>query len=85
MQTNFLNPHTHYDAAWAFSKDEYLQINERILEEATGLMENSEFKFCLEQTFLLKHIEEKHPSLFRRLKKMIKAGKLEIVTLKLNF
>jgi len=79
MQTIYLTPHTHYDAAWAFTKEEYFQINERILEEATQLMETSEFKFCLEQTFLLKHIEEKHPGLFRRLKKMIEAGKLEIV------
>jgi len=51
MRTIYLTPHTHYDAAWAFTKEEYFRINERILEEA------SEFKFCLEQTFLLKHIE----------------------------
>jgi len=79
MRTIYLTPHTHYDAAWAFTKEEYFRINERILEEALGLMETSEFKFCLEQTFLLKHIEATHPSLFRRLEKMIKAGKLEIV------
>lgn len=79
MRTIYLTPHTHYDAAWVFSKEEYFEINERIIEEAVGLMETSEFKFCLEQTFLLKHIEDKHPSLFQRLKKMIKAGKLEIV------
>ena len=85
MWTIYLTPHTHYDAAWAFTKEEYIRINERILEEAVRLMETSEFKFCLEQTFLLKHIEEKRPSLFRKLKKMVKTGKLEIVTLKLEF
>ena len=85
MQTIYLTPHTHYDAAWAFSKEEYLEINERILEEAAGLMESSEFKFCVEQTYLLKQIEGKNAGLFGRLKKMIKAGKLEIVTLKLEF
>ena len=79
MQTIYLVPHTHYDAAWAFTKGEYLQINERILEEATRLMETSEFKFCLEQTFLLNQISKRNHNLFQRLKKMIKAGKLEIV------
>jgi len=79
MQTIYLTPHTHYDAAWVFTKEEYLQINERILEEATSLMETSEFKFCLEQTFLLNQINKRNPNLFRRLKKMIKARKLEIV------
>ena len=79
MQTIYLVPHTHYDAAWAFTKEEYLQINETILEEAARLMETSEFKFCLEQTFLLNQISKRNHNLFQRLKKMIKAGKLEIV------
>ncbi len=79
MQTIYLVPHTHYDVAWAFSKEEYLKINEAILEEASGLMETSEFKFCLEQTFLLNEISKRNHNLFQRLKKMIKAGKLEIV------
>jgi len=79
MQTIYLTPHTHYDAAWVFTKEEYLQINERIVEEAVGLMETSEFKFCLEQTFLLNQISKRNPNLFQRLKKMIKARKLEIV------
>ena len=79
MQTIYLVPHTHYDAAWAFTKEEYLQINETILEEAARLMETSEFKFCVEQTFLLNQISKRNHNLFQRLKKMIKAGKLEIV------
>ncbi len=79
MQTIYLTPHTHYDAAWVFTKEEYLQINERILEEATKLMETSEFKFSLEQAFLMKEIGKRNPKLFQRLKKMIKAEKLEIV------
>ena len=79
MRTIYLTPHTHYDAAWIFTKEEYLRINERIIAEATDLMETSEFKFCLEQTFLLNQISKRNPKLFQRLKKMIKAGKLEIV------
>jgi len=79
MPTIFLVPHTHYDVAWAFSKEEYLEINETILEQALKLLETPEFKFCIEQTFLLKEIEKRNPSLFQRIKKMVKAGKLEIV------
>ena len=47
MQTIYLVPHTHYDVAWAFSKEEYLRINEAILKEAMELMKDPEFKFCL--------------------------------------
>ncbi len=79
MQTIYLVPHTHYDIAWAFTKEEYLKINEAILEEALRLMETSEFKFCLEQTFLLKEVEKRNPDVWQRIKKMIEAGKLEIV------
>ena len=79
MQTIYLVPHTHYDVAWAFTKEEYLKINEAIIEEALRLMQAPEFKFCLEQTFLLKEIEKRNPNLWQRMKKMIKAGKLEII------
>ena len=64
MQTIYLVPHTHYDVVWAFSKEEYFQVSESILEEALRLMENSEFKFCIEQTFLLKEIEKGTPPTF---------------------
>jgi alpha-mannosidase len=79
MPTAYLVPHTHYDVAWAFSKEEYLRINESILEQALKLMKHREFRFCLEQTFLLKEMETRNPTLFKGIKKMIKAGRLEIV------
>ncbi len=79
MPTAYLVPHTHYDVVWAFSKEEYLKINEAILEQALRLMKNPEFKFSLEQTFLLKEMEKRSPSLFQRLKKKVKAGKCEII------
>jgi hypothetical protein len=34
MQVIYLVPHTHYDVAWAFSRQDYLAINEKILEQA---------------------------------------------------
>ena len=79
MQTIYLVPHTHYDVVWAFTKEEYLRINESILEDALTLMETSDFKFCIEQTFLLQKIEKRNPELWRRIHNMIRSGKLEIV------
>ncbi len=79
MQTIYLVPHTHYDVAWAFSKEEYLQINETILQQVLEMMKVPEFKFCLEQTYLLEAIEERNPELWLGLKEMIKKGKLEII------
>ncbi|MCK4368386.1 MAG: hypothetical protein KAV68_01765 [Dehalococcoidales bacterium] len=79
MPTAYLVPHTHYDVAWAFSKEEYLKINEAILEQALRLMKKPEFKFCLEQTFLLKEMEKRNPPISKRITKMIKEGKCEIV------
>lgn len=79
MKTIYLVPHTHYDVAWAFTKEDYLQINEEILKEALELMSSSDFKFCIEQTFLLQEIERRNPKLWLELKERIKEGKLEIV------
>ncbi len=79
MQTIYLVPHTHYDVAWAFSKEEYLKINEGILQRVMELMKTSEFRFCLEQTFLLEAIEERNPELWSELKEMIKQGRIEVV------
>ncbi|MFC2000986.1 alpha-mannosidase [Chloroflexota bacterium] len=79
MQTVYLVPITHYDVVWAFNKEEYLQINESIIEDALAIMENSDFKFCVEQTFLLQEIEKRNPELWQRIHKMIKASKFEIV------
>ena len=79
MRTIYLVPHTHHDVAWFFTKEEGFQIMERNLEEATSLMETSEYKYSVEQTWLFDQISKRNPNLFQRLKKMIKAGKLEII------
>ncbi len=80
MKTIYLVPHTHYDVAWAFSREDYFQINERILQEVLEIMKGEpRFKFCLEQTFLLKEIESRNPELWLGLREMIKQGRLEIV------
>ena len=54
----FLVPHTHYDAIWVFNKEDYYYINiELILKQALDLIKKTDYKFLIEQTFLLEHIE----------------------------
>jgi len=80
MQTIYLVPHSHYDVAWAFTKEDYLQINETILQQAVDLMKKyPEYKFSWEQIFPLKVLEERNPVLWSEIKEMIQRGKLEIV------
>jgi len=79
MKKIYLVPHTHYDVAWAFTKEEYLKINEGILKKVVELMKIPRFKFCLEQAFLLQAMEERNPELWSKLKELIKEGRIEIV------
>ena len=37
IQTIYLVPHSHHDVAWAFTKEDYLEITEPILQKAYGL------------------------------------------------
>ena len=65
IQYIYLVPHTHYDAIWVFNKEDYFYINiEFILKQAVELMKTTDYKFLIEQTFLLEHIENKYPELF---------------------
>ena len=80
MQTIYLVPHSHYDVAWAFTKEDYLQINENILQQAVELMKRyEEYRFSWEQIFPLKVLEERNPELWSGIKEAIQRGKLEIV------
>jgi alpha-mannosidase len=79
MTTIYLVPHTHFDAAWIFTTEEYLKINEIIIESALKIMEGSDFKFCLEQTYLLEAIEKRNPDLWSRIAARIKEGRIEII------
>jgi alpha-mannosidase len=79
MHTIYLVPHSHYDAVWAFTKEDYLYITiELILKPAIDLMEKSDYKFLIEQTVLLEELERRNPSVFAALKKFIKEGRIEI-------
>jgi alpha-mannosidase len=77
-KTIYLVPHSHYDVVWAFNKEDYYHINELILKDSVEMIENSDFRFLIEQTYLLEMIEKRNPSLFSAIKKAIIANKIEI-------
>jgi alpha-mannosidase len=76
----YLVPHTHYDAIWIFNKEDYFRINiESILKQAVDLMKvNPEYKFTIEQTYLLEEVEANYRSLFTDITKLIKEKRMEI-------
>jgi alpha-mannosidase len=77
--TIYLVPHTHYDAIWAFTKEDYFYINMMlILKGVAELVEKADYKFLIEQTFLLEEMEKRYPVLFSKIAKYIKEGKIEI-------
>jgi len=79
MHTIYLVPHTHYDAVWVFTKEDYFYINiGLIINQAISLIEKSDYKFLIEQTALLEEIERRNPQLFTKIKEFAKRGKVEI-------
>src|SRR3970040_1425697 len=71
-------PHMHYDAVWILNKDYYLFNIEYILKQALNLIKKSDYKFMLEQTFLLEKIEKDYPHIFADISDLIKENKIEI-------
>ncbi|MEA3342547.1 MAG: glycoside hydrolase, partial [archaeon] len=76
----YLVPHTHYDAIWVFTKEDYFHINITfILKNVVELLEKTkDYKFMIEQTFLLEEVEREYPELFSKIAKYIKEGRIEI-------
>ena len=78
QQTIYLVPHTHYDAVWVFTKEDYFYINiELILKQVVDLIQKSDYKFLIEQTFLLEEVERRNPHLFSQIGEFVKKGKIE--------
>jgi alpha-mannosidase len=78
MKKIYLVPHSHYDIVWAFTKEDYLNIHAIVLKKAIEMITTSDFRFLVEQTYLLAQIEDQDPELFSQMKDAIEAGKLEI-------
>ncbi len=76
----YVVPHSHYDVVWVFTKEDYFRINtEFVLSRVVRLLEEfKEYRFLIEQTFLLEEIERRNPALFEKIKKFIKEGRIEI-------
>ena len=75
----YLVPHTHYDAIWVFNKEDYYYINiEFILKQAVQLMKTTDYKFLIEQTFLLEYIENEYPDLFADITTLARKNKIEV-------
>ncbi len=79
MKTIYLIPLSHYDVAWAFTKEDYLYIYEHTLKKALSMIDTSGFKFVIEQTYPLEQFEKKDPDFYERIKAAITSGKIEIV------
>ncbi|XUX01425.1 MAG: glycoside hydrolase family 38 C-terminal domain-containing protein [Dehalogenimonas sp.] len=81
MHTIYLVPHSHYDAVWAFNKEDYFFINiEKILKPAIELMSDPGYRFLIEQTALIEEIERRSPSLFEDIKHFVQNGQIEIAS-----
>lgn len=76
----YLVPHTHYDAVWVFTKEDYFYINiDLILKKVINLLENTDdYKFVIEQIFLLEEVEARFPDLFSKLKEYIRQERIEV-------
>ncbi len=76
----YLVPHTHYDAVWVFTKEDYFYINiDLILKKVVELLEKTDdYKFTIEQTYLLEETERRFPELFSKIKEYIREGRIEI-------
>jgi len=76
----YLVPHTHYDSVWVFTEEDYYYINiDLILKKVVELLEKTDdYKFTIEQTYLLEEVEKRFPELFMKIKKYVKEGRIEI-------
>jgi alpha-mannosidase len=79
-ETIFLVPHTHYDAIWVLTKEDYFYINiDLILRSVIRLLDKQrDYKFTIEQTYLLEEVERRYPDLFSKIAKYVEDGRIEI-------
>jgi len=76
----YVVPHTHYDAVWVFTKEDYFYINiDFILKKVVEILEEyDDYKFLIEQAFLLEEIEKRYPELFEKIRRFADEDRIEI-------
>ncbi len=79
--TIYLVPHSHYDVVWIFTKEDYAFINcDLIIRKALEIMEKDpNYRFIVEQTYLLDTLRREYPDMWPILKERVKEGRIEIV------
>ena len=79
MKTIYLCPLSHYDVVWVLTREDYLRVHDLILNKVMRMIEESDFKFLIEQAYLLERIEIRNLELFSKIKAAVAAGKIELV------
>jgi alpha-mannosidase len=76
----YLVPLSHYDVIWVFTKEDYYYINiDLILRKVVEiLVKNKDYKFMIEQVYLLEEVERRYPELFEKLDDFIRKGRIEV-------
>jgi len=79
-QTLYYIPHTHWEGAVFYTREEYLQMGLSNILSAMRLLEKyPDYKFALDQVAYFKPFLERYPELAPAFKKYIKEGRLELV------
>lgn len=79
-QTLYYIPHTHWEGAVFFTREEYLQMGLSNIISALRLLEKyPDYKFTLDQVAYFKPFLERYPELGPAFRKFVKEGRLELV------
>lgn len=79
-QTLYYIPHTHWEGAVFFTREEYLQMGLSNILSAMRLLEKyPEYKFTLDQVEYFRPFLERYPELAPEFRKFVKDGRLGIV------
>jgi len=79
-QTLYYIPHTHWEGAVFFTREEYLQMGLSNILSALRLLEKyPDYKFTLDQVGYFKPFLERYPELAPEFRKFVKEGRLELV------
>lgn len=79
MTKIYIVAHFHYDAAWLKTREEYLQICHRhILEVLRLLRKHPEYRFLIEQAYLVQTFFERYPEQEPYFRECVKKGRIEL-------